>query len=271
MLVNARDFIAAGRLLEARALLTSEVRAAPSDVGKRTMLFQVLAFLGEWGKAEQHLDMIAALNPQSATGVQAYKNALHAERERKKVINGEGVPNTLSGSPPYFELSLTAGKKANEGKIEEARGLYEEIEAQRPSVLGSFDGKQFDEFEDTDILLSPYLEAIVQERYVWVPFESLRELTVSAPKTLFDLLWVPARFLTWEGLNVNCYLPVLYPDSSLHVDDLVKLGRKTDWASVGDVFPRGMGQHVYLIGDDEVPLLEIRDVIFSIPKKDEEL
>jgi type VI secretion system protein ImpE len=264
-MMSAKDLIAAGKLKECRAQLTAEVKAAPSDMGKRTLLFQVLAFLGEWEKAEQHLNTIAAFNPRSAMGVEAYKDAIRAEKERRAVAEGRGVPGFLSSSTPYTELSLMAWNKVNEGLLGEAKGLYEEIEAQRPSLPGTLDGKQFDGFEDTDISLSPFLEAIVHERYVWVSFESLRELTVSAPRTLFDLLWVPARFMTWEGLNVNCYLPVLYPNTFRHADDLVKLGRITDWDWIGDTFPRGMGQHVYQVGDEEKALLEIRDVTFSLP------
>jgi len=111
----------------------------------------------------------------------------------------------------------------------------------------------------------------MHDRYVWIPFESLGELSISPPKTLLDLLWSPARLLTWEGLSANCYLPVLYPDSCAHVDDRVKLGRVTEWLPAGGSFVRGVGQHVFQAGEEDVSLLEIRDVVFAPPGKDEGL
>ena len=93
----------------------------------------------------------------------------------------------------------------------------------------------------------------------------MRELSISSPKTLFDLLWIQARIVTWEGLTINCYLPVLYPDSFAHEDDRVKLGRMTDWISMGGSFSKGMGEHVYQVDGEEIAILEIRDVTFRLP------
>jgi type VI secretion system protein ImpE len=267
--MNAKELIMAGRLSEARAQLTEEVKAAPSDARKRTLLFQVLAFSGEWDKAERHLDMIVSLNPGAETGVQVYKNLVNAEKERKEVVAGTRTPGFLTGVPPYLDFYFVAWEKVKEKKIEEARTLYDQLNARWPVISGTIDGRSFSGLWDTDTFLSSFLEACVHERYVWFPFESLRELSISPPKTLFDLLWAPARLLTWEGLSVSCYLPVLYPDSCLHEDARIKLGRLTDWISLGGPFYRGVGQHVFQIGEEEIPILEIRDVTFKFAQSKE--
>jgi type VI secretion system protein ImpE len=263
--MNPKDLIRAGRLSEARDQLTAEVKSSPSDVSKRVLLFQVLSFYGEWDKAERHLDVIVSRDPNSETGVQVYKNLINAERERKEVLARKRVPGFLTGTPAYLELYLAAWEKLAGKKINEADALYKQVDAQRPVISGTIHGKSFRGLRDTDTFLSAFLEAVVHDRYIWLPFESLRELSVSPPKTLFDLLWVPARMVTWESLTINCYLPVLYPDSFLHKDDRVKLGRMTDWVSLGGPFSRGMGQHVYGVDGEEVAMLEVRDVTFQLP------
>ncbi len=126
-------------------------------------------------------------------------------------------------------------------------------------------GRDFTGFRDTDTFLSLFIEFFVHERYLWVPMESIRELSVSPPKTLYDLLWIPARLTTWEGLSANGYLPVLYPDSFSHEDDRIKLGRMTDWVSLGGSFSKGMGQHVFQVGEEEISLLEIQEAHFKAP------
>ena len=261
--MNAIDLIKTGRLLEARRLLVEEVKSAPSDAGRRTLLFQVLIFFGEWAKAERHLETIAAQDPGRDAGVQTYRNLITAEKERVEVIKLNQLPSFLPETPLYFETYHTGLKKLVEKNPEEAKGLFDQTDAQRPTVSGTVNGKPFSGFCDTDTFLSPFLEAIVHDRYVWVPFESMRELAISPPKTLFDLIWAQARITTWEGLTMNCFLPVLYPDSFQHEDERIKLGRMTDWITLGGGLSKGVGQHVFQIGEEELAILEIREALFD--------
>lgn len=263
--MDSKDLIKAGRLTEARKQLIEEVKSAPSDLARRTILFQVLSFYGEWDKAERHLDAIAARDSSAEIGVQVYKNLIHAEKERMDVLQGIRRPSFLTKSPPYLEMYFAAWGKLTEKKIDEASELYNKIEAEHPIISGTIDGKGFSGFRDIDTFLSFFLEAIVHERYIWIPFESLREISIESPKTLFDLLWIRARITIWEGLTTNCYLPILYPESRAHEDDRVKLGRMTDWISLGGPYSKGMGQHVFQIGEEEMAILEIREVLFKTP------
>lgn len=258
--MDARDLITAGRLAEARKQLTEEVKAFPADPGKRTLLFQVLSFCGEWDRAERHLNAIVMQDAKSETGVQVYRNLLQAEKERLEVARRARRPSFLPRTPPYLERYLDALEKLAAGAVNGAAEIFDQIAATRPSLVGTINGKSFEGFEDTDTALAYFLEGIVHDRYVWIPVEEIRELIISEPKTLFDLLWIPAHVTTQGGLSIGCYLNVLYPDSFRHEDDRVKLGRMTDWASRGGPFARGVGQHVFQIGEEDVAILEIREV-----------
>jgi len=265
--MDPKDLVKAGRLSEARNQLVQEVRSSPSDLGMRTLLFQVLSFGGEWSKAEQHLDAIVTQDLKREGGVQIYKNLIQGERERLEVAKLNRRPSFLPETPPYAETYFAACQKVMKKEIDEAAALMDQIDAQRPLLSGTVNGKRFEGFQDTDTLLSFFLEALVHGRYIWIPFESVRELSVSPPNNFFDLLWIPARIATREGLTLSCYLPVLYPESFVHEDERIKLGRMTDWKSLGGSFSRGMGQHVYQIGDEDMALLEIREVLFNPSEK----
>jgi type VI secretion system protein ImpE len=261
--MDAKEFIKAGRLAEAREQLVKDVKSSPSDTGKRTLLFQVLSFYGEWDRAERHLDALAVQDSKMETGAQIYRNLIHGERERADVLKLRRRPSLLPATPAYLESYFAAWEKVTAKKTDEAEEIFDRIDGEGPVVSGTVDGKDFTGFKDTDTFLSCFLEAIVHDRYVWVPFESIRELSVTTPKTLFDLLWIEARVTTWEGLTLNCYLPVLYPDSFLHDDDRIKLGRMTDWTPLGGSFSKGIGQHIFQVGEEEISLLEIREVLFK--------
>jgi type VI secretion system protein ImpE len=261
--VTAAELIRAGRLTEARKQAAAEVKAAPADAAKRTLLFQVLAFCGEWDKAETHLDVIASQDVKAELGAHLYRGLLAAERERD-ATSLERLPAILPKAPPYLGHYL-AGRRTLDGKqVEAAAESFSRADSQRPRVSGSADGAPFGDFRDTDAYLQFFLEVMVHGHYVWIPFECLREVSIPAPKGLLDLLWTAARIVTSDGLVMNCHLPVLYAGSHRHEDDRVKLGRMTDWVSLGGEYSRGMGQHVFRLGDDERALLEIRELTFNI-------
>lgn len=268
--MDSKELIRAGKLSDARRQLIEEVKSLPADMGKRTLLFQVHTLLGEWDKAERHLDVFVTQDAKRETGVQVYKNLIHAERERIEVFRNGRRPSFLPVSPPYLELYIAARERLNEKRLDEAVDLFDKINSQIPLISGTRDGKSFTGFNDIDISLSFFLETIVHERYIWIPFESIRELSITPPRSLLELIWITAHITTWEGLSISCYLPVLYPESFLHVDDRVKLGRMTDWTPAGGPFSKGTGQHIYLIGEEEVGILDIREVLFNLPDTGEE-
>ncbi|MEW6599493.1 MAG: type VI secretion system accessory protein TagJ [Nitrospirota bacterium] len=263
--MDAKELIRAGRLSEARTQSIEEVKASPADAGKRTLLFQIHCLCGEWDKAERDLDIIAAMDVKREAGVQVYKNLVSAEKERLEIFRSNLRPSFIPGTPAYIETYYAAREKLVGKKIEEAAELFNRVDSQTPVISGTINGKDFAGIKDTDIYVSRFLEAFAHERYIWVPFEAVRELTITPPKTLFDLIWAPAVITTWKGLALNCFLPVLYAESFLNEDDHIKLGRITDWEKLGGPFDKGMGQHVYEIGGDEVAILEIREMIFNPP------
>jgi type VI secretion system protein ImpE len=262
--MNARELVQVGRLTEARREAAAEVKAAPSDAGKRTLLFQTLAFCGEWDKADAHLDVLASQSVQAETGVQLYKGLLAAERERDAVLAFDRLPAILPRIPAYLDVYVAARRGVETRQAATTDEMLQRADSLRPPVTGKLDGGAFDDFRDTDGFLEGFLEAMVHGHYVWIPFESLRELSIPGPKTLMDLLWTPARVTTAGGLTMHCHLPVRYPGSHRHEDDGVRLGRLTDWTAVTGSYLRAAGQHVFEAGEREIALLEIREATFDV-------
>jgi type VI secretion system protein ImpE len=268
--MDAKELIKANRLTEARSRLIEEVKGSPSDPMKRTLLAQVLLFFGEWNKAERHLEILGMQNTRTEIGVQVYRNLISAERERSEVCAGKRRPGFLGTMPTWLDLYFVAWEKLKGGAIEEAVRMYGEIDEQSLDLSGTLDGTEFSGISDADAFLSLFLEVFLHDHYLWLPFTSLRELSIPAPKTLLDTLWTPAGITTWEGLTTSCFLPVTYPLSSGEGDDLVRLGRMTDWQELGGGFSRGRGQHVFLIGEEEKGILEIRELKFAFSRGREE-
>ena len=261
--MDARELIKAGNLAEARALLIGDVKNSPGDMAKRNLLLQVLFYCGEWDKAANHLDTIGGLDIKSEIGVQVYKNLVAAEKVRLEVADLKRRPEFLPEVPLYAEQVFLARELLSVQKHGDAAENFKQVTTKQPTLSGTVNGDEFSNIRDTDAYLGPFLEAMVHERYVWIPFESIRELIITSPKTLLDLLWINAQITCWDGLTLNCYLPVLYPKTFQNKDDRLKLGRMTDWIDLGGGLYQGIGQHVLEIGEKEMALLEIQELQFK--------
>ena len=258
--MDSKELIKNGQLGEARAALVNEVKNRPGDPASRTLLFQVLLFCGEWDKANRHLEILAELDPQLSLTVAQYQNLLTCERQREAVCAGRELPSYLPEPPAYFHQWHTALQGLRDGDDEHAAARMQTLVETLPVVSGTINGQDFTGLRNADDSLAHALEIFAHDRYVWVPFEDIRELTVNAPQSLIDLMWIPASLTTWGGLSMNGFLPVLYPLSYQQPDERVRLARMTDWIPLGTAGYRGVGQQVLLFGETDIPLLEIREM-----------
>jgi type VI secretion system protein ImpE len=268
--MEAKVLIQAGRLADARECLTTQIRQKPADMAGRILLFQVLACYGEWDQARAHLEILATQDSKIETGVQEYLNLVNAETERLEVFKDARLPAYLPEAPPYAGDHEKAREHLRANRCEDACEILEDIAARIPAMVGSVNQKPFQGLRDTDALLAFFLEAYAHGRYVWVAYENVRELLISQPRQFVDLLWVPALVTTWEGITLNCRLPVLYPETFKSDADQLKMGRMTDWIEWGPGCFKGVGQHVLRAGEEELALLDIREAIFENPSSGHE-
>jgi type VI secretion system protein ImpE len=229
--MTVQEYFRAGELKQAIQALGSELRDRPSDVQRRTFLFELLCFAGEYGRAEKQLTVLADSSQDAQVGGLLYRSALVAERKRQDFFD----------SKQYESAAVNAVA----------------------SPRGKLNGESFETIEDADPRIGARLELFVAGEYLWLPFANIGALEIRQPKLLRDLLWATADLTgssAMQGKDFGEVLsPVLYPSSSRHANDSVKLGRETGW--VGDV---PFGQKVFLVdGEKVVSFLEIRTLEFE--------
>lgn len=263
--MRAKQCFDSGDLAGAIAAATSDVKQHPTDNARRTFLFELLCFTGDLERAQKQLDAIGQLDSQSEWAVQVYSNILHAERARRRFFADGLKPEFLLDPPAYIAWHLEAANRLRDGRPDEAIELLNRSEESRPIIAGKVNGQPADEIRDCDDLLAPLVEVIVLRDYVWLPLEQIRELETSPPEWPRDLLWLPVRLTLVNGVQQPGYLPTLYYGSHQHVDDLVKLGRWTDWSGEGGP-AHGAGQHTLLAGDDALGVLDLRKMLVSPTK-----
>jgi type VI secretion system protein ImpE len=231
--MKARELFRAGKLNDAIQSLSAELRDAPNDVQRRTFLFELLCFAGQYDRAEKHLNVLADGNKNAEMGAILYHSALHAERLRMERFNEN--PPTLA---PLRQFS------------------------------GSLNGQAFESLVDADPRIGPRLELFAAGAYLWIGFEHILSIEIQAPSKLRDLLWAPAIVRTGPSFKDmelgEVMIPVLYPRSYEHSNDAVRLGRETHWQEVEGGEPVPVGQKLFLVDGEEFPLLEVRKLEFAV-------
>jgi type VI secretion system protein ImpE len=257
--MSAQDHFAAGRLSAAIDAQVQAVKGAPLDGGKRTFLFELLAFAGELDRADKQLAAIGAEASEKGWAASVYQNLLAAEQMRRDVFAGKKRPEVFLAAPDFLTKRFEALGHFASGQTAAGVAALAASDAVAPDVRGTLNEQSAVGLRDADDLLAPILEVMVLRDYIWVPWSQIKELEVEAPAHPRDLLWAPARLVLADGEQRRCYLPVLYPGTHAAADDALKLGRLTDWIVPDDDAPvRGVGQHLLAAADRDFGLLEVR-------------
>jgi type VI secretion system protein ImpE len=231
-----QELYRAGRLEDAIKALSAELRDNPTDIRRRTFLFELLCFAGQYERADKQLEVLGQAGPNSELGVMLYRSALFAERQRHDSFEHGGFP---------AERDDWAGDRS-----------------------GVANGKVFGSFSDADPRTGAWLELFVAGNYMLLPIEHVASIRIPPPQRLRDLLWTPAAVRTtqsFKGTELGeVLLPVLAPFSWKHPDEAVRLGRVTVWEQPeGYEQPIPFGQKMWLVDEEEIPFLELRTLEFN--------
>ena len=235
--MNSTELFRAGKLMEAVQALSAELRDHPTDAKRRTFLFELLCFAGDYDRAEKHLHVLSEGGPSSEMGALMYRGVLAAERARQEMF----LKREYSGGPT-------------------------------PSFTGELNGKPFESLSDADPRIGARIETFAAGTYLWIPFAHIASLEIQPPRRLRDLLWVPAMLRTGPGFKGTelgeVLIPVLSPLSWQQADDEVRLGHATVWeeSEEGEEIP--FGQKMLLVDGEEIPLLEVRSLRIATPPEE---
>jgi type VI secretion system protein ImpE len=264
--MGAKELFDAGNLSGAIDQLTQEVRSNPRELRSRIFLFELLCFAADYQRAERQLDAVAQTSGDVKVemGAQIYRSLLQAEKARQAFFTGSSrLPKFFSEPPSYAVFHAEAVTHLRETRFDELEESLAKSDDLLKPAKGEKDGAPFEDLKDGDDLLGPFLEVFCQGEYFWLPFEQIKRLEIQPPRTLRDLIWIQASIELHEKPLGDVFVPVQYFGSHQHSDDLVKLGRMTDWKTVGQGTLLGAGQRTFFADETECPLLEIKKIEFA--------
>ncbi len=259
----AEQALKEGDALRALKLLTDEVRSSPQDAKKRVFMFQLLCVLGQWERALNQLNVAFELDASTLPMVQTYREAIACETLRLQVFAGQKAPMLFGEPETWIALLIEALLREGRGEADAARQLREQGLEQAPATAGIADGQPFAWIADADTRLGPTIEAVINGRYYWLPWNRLAKVDIDPPEDLRDAVWMPAHFEFTNGGDIVGLIPTRYPDTVLAQGDALALSRQTDWRETTPGVYIGLGQRLITTDNAEFPLMDLRSVVLE--------
>ena len=258
---TAGSLFHAGRLTDAVAAAGAALKSAPTDLGARVLLAELLLFTGNVERADVILDAAADMAPDAAMVIAEFRQLLRAELARRQLYRDGRVPEFLGDPPPACAASLAALVALRAHDPVEAARCAATAELERPRVPGRADAP-FDDFRDVDDLCCAHFEVLTTTgKYFWIPTARIESIDFHPPKRPRDLYWRRASMTVMNGPDGDVYVPALYANEDPNLSEALRLGRETDWQ--GEALVRGAGQRVFLMGDEARTIMELTSIEFA--------
>lgn len=257
--MHAQQLVRDGDLGGALAALQDAVRKNAGDVKLRIFLFQLLAVLGQWGRALTQLNVAGELDAATLPMVQTYREAIQCEALRADIFAGKRAP-LIFGEPQAWLAQLIDALRLDATDPARAAATRAAALNAAPASPGSINGARFAWLADADPRLGPVLEAIVNGRYFWIPVCRISKIELDAPTDLRDAVWTAASFTWTNGAQTVGLIPTRYSGTvGAGADDGLLLARRTEW--VGE---QALGQRMLVTDIGEHALLDLRVIEFDV-------
>jgi len=262
--MDARALFGEGRLEQAVAAATEDVRQHPTDVERRAYLAILLCFEGRLERADKQLDALVRQDPGAELGISLTRQLLRAEQARQQFYKEGRVPEFLKPPSDRAALHLKASISIREGRLAEAAELLDQAEEMRCELSGRTDGRVFDDLRDLGDPTAGFFEVLTSTgKFYWIPMEDVLEISMQPPERARDLLWRRATMAVRDDPEGEVYLPTIYAPIDDRLPEANRLGRATDWIGGNGEPVLGVGLRTYLVGDEAQTIMQLTELSFS--------
>lgn len=262
--MRALELFNGGKLSESIAEAIEEVKSHPADVSKRLILSELLCFIGEFEKADKHLETAFLQSPDLSVPTALGRQLIRAATARRKWFADCAVPDMLAPVDPIVEQQLKLWTLHRACDTDQVTESINHLQAYCDRTAGIADESPFTGFRDLDDATATCLEVLTSTgKYYWIPWHRIETLEFQPVRRPRDLLWREAHILVREGPDAVVYVPVSYPATSVNDGDEALLGRSTQWQESETGVVTGIGQRIFLIADQEKAILDLEQIQFN--------
>ena len=261
--MTAAELLRAGRLTDAIAAAQAGVKKTPLDLAGRILLAELLVFSGNLERADVLLDAASTIDPSATLVVAEFRQLIRADMARRQLFRDGRVPELLSDATEAQTLQLAALVALRAGDVAGAAKQAAAAEEARPRTPGRHGDVAFDDLRDIDDLLAGSFEVLTSTgKYFWIPTERVISAEFHPPKRPRDLIYRRVSMTVADGPDGDVYMPVVYTAAD-ECSEMLRLGRETEWQQAEGGAVRGVGQRVFLVGEEDTAIMELGELRFG--------
>lgn len=257
-MILASEEFANGNIAGALQAIVQEVKAEPSHAGKRAFFVELLCIAGEFERADQQLNTLVTLEPQSALMVGTWRQLIRAAQSRLDVYEKNAVPDVIDSPTPVIATALDLLLAIKSNDAESIHRLQEKMESLAPKNSVTLNGEQVELWRDLDDVNAYVLELLgTNGKYFWIDYSQIESIELFEPSRPLDTLWRKVTITLVNGSVGEAFIPAIYPLQPSNDEE--KMGRKTEWYESQGVV-RGAGLRTWLVGETAKTLFEVQSV-----------
>ncbi|MBK9991123.1 MAG: virulence protein SciE type [Verrucomicrobia bacterium] len=261
--MTALELLKQSKLQEALETLQLDIKRNPADVQLRLGLFQLLAVSGRWERALAQLQTAVSFDADLVPWAVMLRSLAELEQVRAAMFKGDRTPSVLGPKPDWLSKMHPSIQCEQGENAFKAEADFEEAMDMAPARTGKVNGKPFAWIADADSRLGPVMEGYLSGNYYWIPMETLKQVVVTSPTQVLDLIWLQAEFTLARGEVLAGYIPTRYPESERSTDGQVVMARTAVWTTLGKRLQIGSGVRVLSTDCDDIPITKIQKIEFN--------
>lgn len=251
-----QEFIKQGELIQATERAMQILRDDPTNADARASYIELLCIQGALEKADQQLDMMVRQHPDFLVGAVNLRQLIRAASARDDFYQGGLTATLFTQADPMFEAQLALRLALKEQDTEAAAKAAATMESLRGQITAEVNGQPVADIRDLDDSLAGYLELFGTDgHYYLAKFDEIDSLQLKRPESLLDNVWRRAEIIIKDGPQGEVFVPMTYAES-LKISE--RIGKDTNWQQHHEHLVTGVGQKMFLVGDQALMLSEIQ-------------
>lgn len=246
----------AAKLTDCISYIETQLKEDPLNVSLKSSLIELLCINGELERADKQLNNIVQKHPDYLIGASNLRQLIRAEQSRQDCLIGKSVPSVFTELDAHIEAFMKLRVEMNQDDKQNLSNTSVTLENERPKVSVKLNEHDVAEIRDLDDTLGGFIEIFGTDgKYYIAQLSNIDYIHFKPVQSLIEQVWRRVELSIKDGPCGEAHIPLVYANSGT---DAEKLGRETDWQEITTEVITGVGQKMWFVNDQAMPMSDFR-------------
>lgn len=246
----------AAKLTDCISYIETQLKEDPLNVSLKSSLIELLCINGELERADKQLNNIVQKHPDYLIGASNLRQLIRAEQSRQDCLLGKSVPSVFTELDAHIEAFMKLRVEMNQDDKQNLSNTSLTLENERPKVSVKLNEHDVAEIRDLDDTLGGFIEIFGTDgKYYIAQLSNIDYIHFKPVQSLIEQVWRRVELSIKDGPCGEAHIPLVYANSE---SDAEKLGRETDWQEITTEVMTGVGQKMWFVNDQAMPMSDFR-------------